>query len=268
MSLASLPMYNLPETADASAALWRGLARHFRRAGIPDVPDALAAQPKVPDHWLSPDLLFSQTCGYPLTHALAGGVQLVATPCYDAPGCDGPSYCSILVVAAGSQATSPADLQGKRAAFNTPDSQSGMNALRAVIAPLAEGGRFFAEIIETGGHAASLDLVAAGGADVAAIDAVSLALFALYRRPAAARVRELCRSPSAPSLPFITAGGASHERVMRLRDGLRTAMADPDLAGARQALLLRDIMLLPDSAYEPILEMERAAQRRGYPILA
>ena len=57
-----------------------------------------------------------------------------------------------------------------------------MNALRAVIAPLAEGGRFFAEIIETGGHAASLDLVAAGGADVAAIDAVSLALFALYRR--------------------------------------------------------------------------------------
>src|SRR6266404_4455866 len=94
----------------------------------------------------------------------AGGLQLVATPCYDAPGCDGPSYCSILVVAAGSQATSPADLQGKRAAFNTPDSQSGMNALRAVIAPLAEGGRFFAEIIETGGHAASLDLVAAGGA--------------------------------------------------------------------------------------------------------
>jgi ABC-type phosphate/phosphonate transport system substrate-binding protein len=171
-------------------------------------------------------------------------------------------------VAAGSQATSPADLLGKRAAFNTPDSQSGMNALRAVIAPLAEGGRFFAEIIETGGHAASLDLVAAGGADVAAIDAVSLALFALYRRPAAARVRELCRSPSAPSLPFITAGGASHERVMRLRDGLRTAMADPDLAGARQALLLRDIMLLPDSAYEPILEMERAAQRRGYPNLA
>src|SRR5258708_4154660 len=132
MSLASLPMYNLPETAGATAALWRGLARHFRRAGIPDVPDALAAQPKVPDHWLSPDLLFSQTCGYPLTHALAGGVQLLATPCYDAPGCDGPSYCSILVVAAGSQATSPADLQGKRAAFNTPDFPSGIHSLRAV----------------------------------------------------------------------------------------------------------------------------------------
>jgi ABC-type phosphate/phosphonate transport system substrate-binding protein len=268
MSVASLPMYNPPGAAGASEALWRGLARHFRRAGIPDVPDGLATQPTLPDHWLSPDLLFSQTCGYPLTHALAGGVQLVATPCYDAPGCEGPSYCSILVVAADSPATSPADLRGKRAAFNTPDSQSGMNALRAVIAPLAEGGRFFAEVIETGGHAASLDLVASGAAEVAAIDAVSLALFAQYRRPTMARVRALCRSPSAPGLPFITAGGASHERVMRLRDGLRAAMADPDLAGARQALLLRDIMLLPDSAYDPILDMEQAAQRRGYPILA
>jgi ABC-type phosphate/phosphonate transport system substrate-binding protein len=268
MSLASLPMYNPPEAAGASADLWRGLARHVRRAGLTDVPDELTVRPDLPGHWLSPDLLFSQTCGYPLTHALSGGVRLLATPCYDAPGCEGPSYCSILVVPAESPAVSPADLRGKRAAFNTSDSQSGMNALRAVIAPLAEGGRFFAETIETGGHAASLELVAAGGADVAAIDSVSLALFLLYRRPAMGRVRELCRSPAAPSLPFITAGGAGHERILRLRDALRAAMADPDLAGARQALLLRDIMLLPDSAYQPILEMEQTAQRQGYPILA
>ena len=268
MSGASLPMYYSPETARASAALWHGLVRHLRRAGIADVPDELIARPDLPDHWLSPDLLFSQTCGYPLTHALSGRVQLLATPCYDAPGCEGPSYCSILVVPADSPALTPADLRGKRAAFNTPDSQSGMNALRAVIAPLAEGGLFFAETIETGSHAASLDLVAAGGAEVAAIDSVSLALFAIYRRPAVARVRELCRSPSAPSLPFITAGGASHEQILRLRDGLRVAMADPNLAGARQALLLRDVMLLPDSAYETIREMEQTARRLGYPILA
>jgi len=268
MSLASLPMYNPPEAAGASAALWQGLAKHLRRAGVADVPDNLTACPDLPDHWLSPDLLFSQTCGYPLTHILSGRVQLLATPCYDAAGCEGPSYCSILIVAADSPVVSPAGLRGKRLAFNDSDSQSGMNALRAVIAPLAEGRRFFAETIETGGHAASLDLVAAGGADVAAIDCVSLALFALHRRPAMARVRALWRSPSTPSLPFITAGGASHEQVLRMRDGLRASMADPDLAGARQALLLRDILLLPDSAYEPILEMEQTAARQGYPILA
>jgi ABC-type phosphate/phosphonate transport system substrate-binding protein len=268
MSLASLPMYNPPEAVGASAALWRGLARHLRRAGIEDVPDELTPRPDLPDHWLSPDLLFSQTCGYPLTHALSGRVRLLATPCYEAPGCEGPNYCSILVVPADAPTLKLTDLRGKRAAFNALDSQSGMNALRAVIAPLAERGRFFAEVIQTGGHAASLDLVAAGGADVAAIDSVTLALFTLYRRPSAARVREICRSPSAPSLPFITAGGASHDQILRLRDGLRAATADPDLAAVRRALLLRDVMLLPDSAYDPILDMEQAAQRQGYPILA
>ncbi len=268
MSLASLPMYNPPEAPEAVTRFWHGLAKHLRQAGIAEVPDELSARPHLPDHWLSPDLLFSQTCGFPLTHALRGRVKLVATPCYDAPGCAGASYCSLLIVPRDSAARSVADLRGKRAAFNTHDSQSGMNALRAVVAPAAIEGKFFAETIETGGHAASLDLVAAGGAEVAAIDCVSLALFSRYRRPALARVRELCRSPSAPSLPFITSGLATHDQLLKLREGLRAAMADPELAEARRALLLNDIMLLPDSAYQTIVEMEDAAARQGYPFLA
>ena len=100
MLLASLPMYDLPEAEEATRTLWHGLAEHLRSTGIPDVPDTLTRQPDVPAHWLSPDLLLSQTCGYPLTHALKGRVRLVATPCYDAPGCQGAEYCSIVVVPA------------------------------------------------------------------------------------------------------------------------------------------------------------------------
>src|SRR4029077_15357307 len=100
--------------------------------------------------WLSDELLFSQTCGYPLTHALKGRVQLLATPCYSADGCEGASYCSFVIVPADSPATTLADLQGKRVAFNTPDSQSGMNALRALIAPIAGGGRVLAQANEGG----------------------------------------------------------------------------------------------------------------------
>src|SRR5579871_4250160 len=150
MSFASLPMYNPAEAPGASAALWRGIARHFRRAGIEDVPDVLLDRPPVPDHWFSDELLFSQTCGYPLTHALKGKVRLVATPCYEADGCEDASYCSFVIVPADSPARSLADLRGKRVAFNTPDSQSGMNALRALVAPLAGGKRFFGDVIETG----------------------------------------------------------------------------------------------------------------------
>jgi ABC-type phosphate/phosphonate transport system substrate-binding protein len=268
MNFASLPMYNPAEDPGASATLWRGIAQHLIRAGIADVPDRLLERPPIPDHWLSDDLLFSQTCGYPLTHALKDRVQLLATPCYEAEGCEGASYCSFVIVAAESPATSLADLRGKRVAFNTPDSQSRMNALRALVAPIAERKKFFAEAIETGSHSASLAHVAAGKADVAAIDCVSFALFCQHGRADTRRVRILCRTASAPNLPFITAGSTAPERVQRLREGLRAAMEDPALAEARQALLLKDIMLLPESAYQSLLDMERDAERLGYPRLA
>lgn len=261
-------MYDLPEAAEATAALWQGLARHFRAAGIADVPADFIRKPALPDHWLSPDLLFSQTCGYPLRHSIRDRVRLVATPCYDAPGCEGASYRSIVLVPKASPARSLADLQGARIAFNGTDSQSGYNVLRFMTAPLAKEGRFFGETIETGAHAASLAAVAAGKADVAAIDCVSLALFRRYGRAGIAEVRELCATPAAPSLPYVTAGTADGDHLARLRQGLRAAMADPALSGAREALLLTDVMLLPDSAYARIDEMEQAAISRGYPILA
>src|SRR3546814_3772619 len=75
--------------------------------------------------WTAPDLLFSQTCGYPLTHALAGRVTLVATPIYDCPGCDGGRYRSEILVRADDAAGQPADLKGRRAAVNAAESKSG-----------------------------------------------------------------------------------------------------------------------------------------------
>ena len=119
--IASLPMYDWPELRQATGDWWGAIAD---RLGI-DVnllhgPEGIAA-------WQSPDLLFSQTCGYPLTHALAGRVALVATPHYAADGCFGPNYCSI--VFARREAPLPA-FRGSIAAVNNPDSMSGMLALK------------------------------------------------------------------------------------------------------------------------------------------
>jgi ABC-type phosphate/phosphonate transport system substrate-binding protein len=268
MSIASLPMYDLPEAAAATDALWRGLARHLGAVGIEDVPGEILRRPKLPEHWLASDLLFSQTCGYPFRNAIKNRVRLIATPCYDAAGCEGPNYRSLLLIPADGRARSLAELKGATVAFNSSDSQSGYNALRYLVAPLTTGGRFFGKTLETGGHALSLAAVAAGEADVAAVDCVSYALFQRYRRSQLAKVRVLCSTPSAPGLPYVTAGDCGPERLSKLREALRAAMADPTLAAAREALLLRDVMLLPDSAYQRMDEMEAAAASRGYPVLA
>src|SRR5262245_43660702 len=152
MALASLPMYNLPELDAATDAWWQGLARAFRREGVTGVPDALDSRPDFQQVLLSPDLFFAQTCGYPLTHALAGKVTLLATPCYAADGCAAADYCSLVIVAADNPAGDVAALRGARCAVNGTDSQSGYNALRALVAPLADGGRFFGRVAVSGSH--------------------------------------------------------------------------------------------------------------------
>jgi ABC-type phosphate/phosphonate transport system substrate-binding protein len=267
MPLASLPMYDLSEVEKATDSWWAGLARGFRREGLDDVPDRLRRDGGGSAHWLAPDLLFSQACGYPLMHAFADRLQLVATPCYEAPGCSGPSYSSLVIVRADAPVRDFAALRGSVAVINSVDSQSGYSALRALVAPLHRRGRFFADVVESGGHAASIEMVAAGQADVAAIDCVTHALLDRHRPDVLVGTRLLCRSAAAPGLPYVTAAGASADTVRRLQAGLFRALSEPDLAAARDALLLVDAEVLPLSAYGRIREMEAAAAEAGYPRL-
>ena len=90
MAIAGLPMYDLPELGGATDAWWSGLARALRSEGIEDVPDELTRMPQTEDVWGHEKLLLSQTCGYNMVADWRGRLTYVATPCYSAPGCDGP----------------------------------------------------------------------------------------------------------------------------------------------------------------------------------
>jgi ABC-type phosphate/phosphonate transport system substrate-binding protein len=268
MLIASLPMYDPPALRRATDAWWAGLARAFRAAGIDGVPQHLERQLGLDEVWRHPSLLISQTCGYPLTHALAGQVRLVATPVYDVEGCQGASYRSAFVVRDGDPAERLADLRGRRVAVNAGDSQSGYNCLRHALAPLAEGGPLFAEVVVTGGHGASLAAVRGNRADLAAVDAVTFSLAARSEPSAVAGLRVLGWSAPAPALPYVTRVGAGEAEVAALRDGLLQAAADPDLAAPRRALSLAGFEILPREAYDAIDEMEREAIALGYPEIA
>jgi ABC-type phosphate/phosphonate transport system substrate-binding protein len=163
MAVASLPMYDLPELRPALDAFWAGIARQLRREGLTETPAALAQYQPGSALWSAPDLLFSQCCGADLTGAYASALRPLATPCYRAPGCRGHDYASVVVVAEDAAVSRLEDLRGKVAAINDARSHSGMNALRALIAPLSRGGRFFAAVQVSGAHAMSLAMVAGGG---------------------------------------------------------------------------------------------------------
>jgi ABC-type phosphate/phosphonate transport system substrate-binding protein len=267
MNIAALPMYDLPEVRWATDAWWQGLARHFRAVGIVDVPGTLTRIGDYRGAWSDKRLLFGQTCSYPLATDYRDRLSPLAVPCYAAPGCEGSDYASHVVVRSDDDATCVAELRDRRAAFNNRDSQSGYNSLRALIAPQASGGRFFSRVDELGGHVACMEAIAAGDADVAAIDCVTFALVARHRPHAVAGLRILARTPTAPALPYVTRREADPDLRRRLRLGLDAALADPELADCRDALLLTGAEELTEESLARVTAMEREAQALGYPSL-
>ena len=204
-------------------------------------------------------IVFGQTCGFPFTHSLAGRLQLLGTPIYDAPGCRGPLYRSLVVVRAESSLRTLGDLRGHVVAVNSWDSQSGWNALAALVAPLALRGNFFSSARISGSHVQSLAAVRAGHADVAAIDCVTFALLHKHRRAAVTGLRVIAETEAAPALPFVTDADTQPEVVSALKRALLGALADPALAEARSELLLNWIEDLPPAAYDVIPEMASRA---------
>jgi ABC-type phosphate/phosphonate transport system substrate-binding protein len=243
--LVSLPMYDWPEVRLATDAFWAGVARYAGLHGELDRRDAHDAL------WRVPGMIFSQTCGYPFTHEFKGLLQYVGTPHYLTDGCDGPHYRSMIFAR---EQLSLADLKGARPAINSRDSMSGYLALKAVFAPLAVKGEFFAPALVSGGHLKSMAAVREGHADVCAIDAVCVGLAKKYRPQDLQGLVEIARSPLVPSLPYVTRAGD----VSSLRKGVAAAMADPELASARETLLIGGFSVLPDRAYDRIVDLENS----------
>ncbi len=196
--LMTLPMYDYPEWRSATDAWAKALAE---RAGCPVT---LSRPEDFADAWSRSDLVFSQTCGYPFTHAFRGQLSLVGTPRYGVPGCEGHRYSSF-VFARERRATG--DYRGSVAAVNTPDSMSGMLALKCFFVDHARNGHFFASARLSGGHVKSLAMLQRGEADLCAIDTICVAYVRRHRPELLAGLHELGRTPLVPGLPYVTRAG-------------------------------------------------------------
>ena len=264
--IAALPMYDFPELRDAHDALWTALAARLNEAGLRDVPRRLTRDQDHKSAWGHPALLFAQGCEYPLAKSFADRVRLIATPRYSAPGCEGGRYRSAIVVRA-EETGSLADFRGRRCVVNEVDSNSGMNLLRAAVAPLAGGGCYFASVAVSGSHRRSAEMVAAGEADLAAVDCVSFAHFGRLYPGVVASLRVLGWTAASPCLPFITARAADDTTVRILRSALAGVFDDDALAQARADLLLTGVDLQPREGFGEVLGLERGAVGQGYPRL-
>ena len=262
---ATLPLYDLPEARMQTDALWKGFADAFRKVGLDSEPDSIPDSLFRGENCYDKTVFFGQVCGYPLTHEFAGRFQVIATPVYRTPYFTGPEYRSVIVVHRDCESEpywdKLADAKGSLAVINSKNSHSGYNILRSMVTPLTIEASltkpFFRKVLVSGGHRQSLLLISNKQADLAAIDGLTWSLLERYAPEDLESVRILELSPPAPAPAFVTDTEASDEKLGLFRKALQIVCEEPEFKTVREQLFLERIEILPEDAYESILEMEK-----------
>jgi ABC-type phosphate/phosphonate transport system substrate-binding protein len=239
--IASLGMYDFRAAAAANDRLWALIRDDLRGQGI-DAPENLTrGEDAYWPAWQSPDLLLSQTCGYPYRARLHGQVTLVGTPDYDLPDVPPGHYYSVFVVRSHDTRRSLTEFDGASFAYNEDLSQSGWAAPQNHAARL---GLTLAPTHRSGGHQRSARAVADGIADIAALDAVTWALMQDFD-PVARQVRVIAQTDPTPVLPYITARDRDPGPIFAAIATAIAALAPND----RALLRLKGIVAIPAAAY-------------------
>lgn len=240
--IASLGMYDFGPAQAANDRLWAAVRDGLRADGL-NAPETLTrGEGAYWQAWQSPDLILSQTCGYPFRARLHGQVTLIATPDYGLPGCAPGQYCSVLVARADDPRDRIEDMAKARMAWNEDLSQSGW---AAPVSHLLDLGLTPRPAVRTGGHRLSAQAVAEGRADWAALDALTWAMLQDTGEPAVTRLKVIGRTAPTPALPYIAARGADRGALCR---ALRAAIAGLSPAD-RTTLHLQGLVEIPASDY-------------------
>jgi ABC-type phosphate/phosphonate transport system substrate-binding protein len=250
MTVANARMYSV---APAAAAAWRALLQWVvDRARIDaQVIDYPAPQP-LPALWARDDLAGVFMCGYPFSRATPQPIALAApVPSPVAYG-DRPVYWSCIVAREDSRFRTLRDTLSGRMAYTTPDSQSGYQALRALVAMEPEPFSSMVGPLLTPRRV--VEAVVAGDCDAGPVDSYALDLLRLHEPRLVAPLRVVATTPPMPIPLLVASPRARRDEVDRLRDFLVQAGDEPALAPAREAVLLRRFAPVDAGDYDILRE--------------
>lgn len=239
--IASLGMYDRPGAQPSNDRFW-ALIRDGLRAAGHAAPEALTrgAEAYWPA-WTSPDLILSQTCGFPYRAKLHDQVTIIGTPDYGVDGCPPGYYCSVFVARREDRRSTVMEFDGASLAFNEDLSQSGWAAPQAFA---RSHGMTLRPHLRTAEHLGSARAVAEGSADIAALDAVTWAMI-LGSESVAASLKVVGQTEPTPGLPFISAKGIDAGLMLQCVAGAAETLPTSD----RVALRLRGVVWIPPEAY-------------------
>lgn len=265
MLIANARMYT--SAGPAAKAAWREiLAWVTARAGTPmDIidhdPPALLSE-----LWARDDLGATIMCGLP--YALRKPTPTVlAAPIPSLPAYGGKAvYFSYILVPAGSSATRIEDTFGGTVGYTLTDSMSGCVALRCLLERHRSPGRpqLYARVVGNLIHVRGMiEAVGTGRVDVGSVDSYVFDLMRRHDPAFTAQVKVIGTTDPVPMPPFVATATLDPATVIRLRDAFRAAGAAPELAGAREALLLSAFDTPDPSAYDAFLGFQALSERHA-----
>ncbi|MET0203904.1 MAG: PhnD/SsuA/transferrin family substrate-binding protein [Casimicrobiaceae bacterium] len=248
--VANARMYSLNAPADAA---WRAVLEWVAdRAAIDAVVIDYPAPQPLPALWTRDDLACALMCGYPFSRAAPQPIPLAAPVPSPEAYRNQPRYWTCIVARNDSGIHTLRDILACRMAYTTPDSQSGYQALRALV---ADAPHPFASMI---GPLVTprrvVEAVLAGDADAGPVDSYALDLMRLHDPQLIAPLNVVATTLPTPIPLLVASPGVPARDVARLRRALTEVEDEAALARARAALLLRRFAAVDARAYAVLRE--------------
>jgi ABC-type phosphate/phosphonate transport system substrate-binding protein len=239
--IASLPMYAHPSNRAAHNDLWALIRDALRQRGI-QAPDGLDHDIDHKQGWAHDDLVLGQICNLPYRKFFRDRVTLIGATDYGLNGCPAGHYRSAIVVRADAPASDPRAFAEQRFVCNDTLSHSGYGAAQHWA---SAHGFTFGVSAQTDSHHASINAVASGQADIAAIDMQSWRIECGVNQ-ATAMLKIIDYTATSPGQSFITRKGEDPEPYLAAVNAAIAQLSDD----AAAVLGLKAVVRLPASAYE------------------
>ncbi len=195
-------------------------------------------------------------CGRPyarLSRLPSSPIELLAAPVVQGPRYQGkPIYFSDVIVRSDSPYTALEHLQGRIWAYNERASHSGYNIVHHSLLQRGKRLPFFGEMLETGSHLRSLQVVLEGRADGTAIDSHVLDVWRLQHPDLEERIRVIDMfGPS--TIPPVVASTRLDDMLKRSVQEILVAMhLNPIAASQLQHGLIERFVVVNDEDYADI----------------
>lgn len=187
-------------------------------------------------------------------------VELLAAPVMQPPRyLNRPVYYSDIVVHRESGFRSFADLRGASWAYNEPHSHSGFNLTRYQLALLGETFDYFGEVLASGAHDRSLQMITGRQVDGSAIDSTVLDLVLALHPDILDHIRIIDTWGPSPIPPWVIHKDVSQEVREAIRQTLLQMHSDSRGREILDQSQIDHFAQVEDRDYDPVREMAKIA---------